>query len=341
MARERQLSACLTCSLIITGTLSALHCAPSNTSIPSATPVTVTAPAPSGGEAPALVPTVPAPAPAAASPAAPDDARGGRLFDNWRAERGASQSFTPDSSKTPGPDGNGGPNGNGTLNDGHGRPLLNTGHDYRLKNLFGWDLRGSEGVYGPAYQNKAYVLGRNLLVDGRSPEDVRRWLAEGDEHTPAYGQVLDEQDLADLTAFVVKTRDAALARPDHVYRLESQAPKNYTLLAGADPAGGKQRFAQTCSECHGDDGREFAIDGTESVGTLARSSAYEIWFKIQHGHPGSPMKRQVSEPSGAENGRAVLDILAALCDRSAFPALAGNTSADVSDGDPRCGTYLK
>jgi hypothetical protein len=280
-------------------------------------------------------------APAAPAAAVPDDARGGRLFDNWRVERGLGDSFTPDASKTPEADGKGGPNGNGTLNDGNGKPLLNTGHDYRLKNLFGWDLRGAAGVYGPAYQNKAYVLGRNLLVDGRSPEEIRRWLAEGDEHTPAYGQVLDQTDLADLTAFVVKTRDGALARPDQVYRLEAKAPKNYALLAGADLAGGRERFAQTCSECHGKDGRELAIDETESVGTIARSSAYEIWFKIQHGHPGSTMKRQVSEASGAENGRAVLDILAALCDRSAFPALPGNAAGDVPHGDARCGAYLK
>lgn len=278
--------------------------------------------------------TIEAPPPA-------DDARGGRLYDNWRAEKGIGESFVPDSSETSEIDGRGGPNGNGTLNDGAGRLLANTGHDYRLKNLFGWDLRGADGIYGPAHQNKAYVLPRNLLMDTRSAADIQKWLRAGDERAPALGQVLDESDLADLTAFLVKTRDGALARPDHVYQLETTVPKNYSLLSGGDANKGRERFNQACADCHGADGRKFPIDEVESVGSLARGSAYEVWFKIQHGHPGSPMGRQVSEPTGTENGRAVLDILAALCDRKSFPALTRDEPKDVVDGDARCGAYLR
>jgi hypothetical protein len=342
---ERRSCAGLALLFFVAGASSALHCAPSRgvgepAESPGASPPPVAEPAaPEAAEATTAAAPESAPAPST-TPAA-DDARGGRLYDNWRSERDLSKAFTPDSSKTPAADGKGGPNDNGTLNDGSGKPLLNTGHDYRLKNLFGWDLRGVEGVYGPKYQNKSYVLARNLLSDQRSAEEIRRWLADGDEHTPAYGQVLNEQDLTDLTAFIVKTRDAALARPDHVYTLEASAPKNYALIAGADPVRGRERFSDTCANCHGKDGREIPIDGTESVGTIARSSAYEIWFKIQHGHPGSTMKRQVSEATGAENGRAVLDILAALCDRGRFPALAGKGSQDVPNGDARCGRYLE
>jgi hypothetical protein len=35
----------------------------------------------------------------------------------------------------------------------------------------------------------------------------------------------------------------------------------------------------------------------------------------------------------------VLDILAALCDRKAYPKLAAGT--DVTNGDARCGNYLR
>ena len=312
--------------LSLSSSAGALHCASSVVQEPPA------APAPRRANEASV--TVEAPVPA-------DDARGGRLYDNWRAEKGVAESFAPDSSKTAEIDGKGGPNGNGTLNDGAGRLLANTGHDYRLKNLFGWDLRGAEGVYGPAHQNKGYVLPRNLLTDTRSAADIQKWLRTGDEQTPALGQVLDEKDLTDLTAFLVKTRDGALARPDHVYQLEANVPKNYSLLSGGDAAKGRERFSQTCATCHDADGRKIPIDDVESVGALARSSAYEVWFKIQHGHPGSPMGRQVSEPTGTENGRAVLDILAALCDRTSFPALSGEEPKDVGDGDARCGAYLK
>jgi hypothetical protein len=331
LALERRSRACLFFVLVIGGT-SSFSCAPSSpTTPPPASPTSVQ---------PSAVEAAPVP-PLAVAPKPPDDARGGRLYDNWRAEKALSGSFTPDSAKTPEVDGKGGPNGNGTLNDGAGKPLANTGHDYRLKNLFGWDLRGAEGVYGPGYQKKSYVLNRNLLSDTRSPEEILRWLTHGDAETPAYGQVLDSRDLADLTAFVVKTRDGALARPEQVYRLDSDAPKNYVLLAGADLARGRERFAATCAQCHGKDGRDLPIDGSESVGAISRSSGYEIWFKIQNGHPASTMDRQVAEASGADNGRAVLDILAALCDRSAFPPLAGHEAADVPNGDLRCGEYLK
>lgn len=294
-------------------------------------------PAPSGAAT--------APQPDAAAAAAPplarvaDDARGARLYDNWRAEKELSGSFTPDSAKTPQLDGAGGPDGNGTLKDGAGRPLPNSGHDYRLKNLFGWDLRGGEGIYGADYQKKAFVLGHNLLTDQRSVAELRAWLANGSDTLPAFGAVLDARDLDDLTAFLDKTRSGALAGPAAIFRLEKSAPKGFVLNPGGDAARGKQRFSKTCASCHGPDGRKIVIDEKESVGSLSRSSGYEIWFKILNGQPGTTMDRQITESDAAAQSSALLDLLAALCDRTAFPALS--SADDVKDGDARCGAYLR
>lgn len=293
-----------------------------------------TSAAPAAPESP-----VPAAATAAGVNAAGDDARGGRLFDNWRAEKKLESAFVPDSSKTPELDGRGGPNGNGTLNSGVGQPMPNTGHDYRLKNLYGWDLRGAEGIYGAPFQNKPYVLPHNLLNDTRSPDMLRAWLAQGDAQTPAFGQVLDEVDIQDLVAFLVKTQKGELARPEKLFTLAAAVPKNYVLLGGGDAARGRERFSSSCATCHGNDGTKLPIDETESLGTLSRSSGYEVWFKISSGQPGTLMGRQVSEPSGADNERAILDLLAALCDRKRFPPLAGST--DVPGADPRCGGYAE
>jgi mono/diheme cytochrome c family protein len=290
-------------------------------------------------EAEAPPPTTVQPAPSApTAPIGPDDARGGRLYDNWRSEKGL-ETFKPDSAKTPELDGAGGPNGNGTLNDQEGKPIPNTGHDYRLKNLFGWDLRGAQGIYGAAFQNKSYVLGHNLLSDTRSAEELRSWLAQGGPGVPAFGAVLDDRDLDDLVAFLVKTRARELVTPELVFRLDEAAPKGFTLLVGGDAARGKQYYAERCAGCHGDDGREFAIDDVESVGTLSRSSGYEIWFKLAHGQPGTEMGRQLQQTGGAAQAQEALDLLAALCDRSAFPAPANGE--DVPDGDARCGGYLR
>jgi mono/diheme cytochrome c family protein len=289
---------------------------------------------------PAPVPAPTAP-PAAATAAAPavDDARGARLYDNWRAEKGLGDTFKPDSSKTAEIDGQGGPQGNGSLVDSAGKPLANTGHDYRLKNLFGWDLRGTEGVYGPAYQKKSYVLPHNLLSDTRAPEELRNWLAKGSDSVPAYSAVLDERDLSDLVAFLDKTRKGELAGPAAIFQLDPGAPKGFVLKPGGDAKRGTARFARTCAGCHGADGRKIVIDETESVGSLARSSGYEVWFKILHGQPGTQMGRQISERTAPEQASAILDLFAALCDRKTFPA--NPTAEDVKDADARCGAYLR
>ena len=50
------------------------------------------------------------------------------------------------------------------------RSFPNTGHDYRLKNLFGRDLRGGQGIYGASYQKKPYVLAQNLLEGTRTEQ---------------------------------------------------------------------------------------------------------------------------------------------------------------------------
>lgn len=268
-----------------------------------------------------------------------DDARGGRLYDNWRAEKKLADSFVPDSAKTPALDGQGGPNRNGTLSSGSGQPLANTGHDYRLKNLFGWDLRGTEGIYGPEFQKKTYALQHNLLTDTRSPAMLHAWLSEGDANLPAFGQVLSEEDITDVVAYLVKTRQGELARPQNLFRLDTSAPKSYVLLGGGDASRGRERYAASCATCHGKDGTELPIDETESLGALSRSSGYEVWFKIVNGQPGTAMHRQLTEPSGAGQEGAILDLLAALCDRQTFPPLPG--SSDVPESDPRCGGYLR
>jgi len=269
----------------------------------------------------------------------PNDARGGRLYDNWRLEKGLRESFVPDASKSAALDGKGGPNQNGTLNLGSGRALPNSGHDYRLKNFFGWDLRGAEGISGSAFQRRPYVLPLNLLTDARSPEALRAWLAAGDATLPAFGQVLDDTDLDDLVAFIVKMRAGELARPSSIFALDAKAPQHYVLAPGGDAARGRDRYAISCADCHGADGRFMTIDDTESLGTLSRSSAYEVWFKMLNGQPGTDMRRQIVDPAGADQERAILDMLAALCDRQVFPPMAG--AKDVPDADPRCSNYLR
>jgi len=282
-------------------------------------------------EEPTTPPTVaPEADPAPASAVAPaDDGAGGRIFDKFYKELDVA--FEPGKS--------GGPNGDGTLNNGLGQPYPDDGHGYRLKNLFGWDLRGAEGIYGPDYQNKKYVAQRNLLSDTRSTEALTQWLTEGDETTPAYGDVLSPSEVAAVVGLIDGVRSGALASPDAIFELSKTAPKNYSLREGADAARGAELFADACAGCHGADGRKEAVDGDLSIGGFMRAKAYEGWFKILNGHPGSPMGREISFTAGDDASAQILDVAAAMCDRTAFPAMDG--VADVADGDERCGAYLK
>lgn len=310
--------------------------------------VTACAGASPSAEAPAEpAPSTPATAPAAAEPApptsrapsyTPDDGRGGRIYDRFYDP----QTFTPDSKKTPGvADGKGGPLGNGTLPLADGAPLLNdAGHDYRLKNFFGWDLRGADGIYGARYQNKSYVVPINLLDAARPAETLAATLTRGEGALPAYGDALAQEDIDAVVNLVVGIREGHLPGPERIWALSEGTPGNYRLNTGADPARGKQLFADRCSSCHGNGGANLLFDDGEfSLGTHARQKAYEDWFKILSGQPGTSMKRFV-DGDGAEMGRQILDLLAALCDRTAFPKGKAKGS-DVPNGDPRCGEYLK
>ena len=267
--------------------------------------------------------------------------RGGRYFDKWYADTAFTGTFTPDSAATAGvADGVGGPSGDGTLLDADGAVVLNdAGHDYRLKNFFGWDLRGTAGLYGADYANKATALPVDLLSDTRSLADTAAWFTAGGDGLPAFGSVLSAAEIDDMAAFALAMRAGQLARASDVYDLDAAAPESYTLHAGGNAESGKAAYAATCAVCHGADGTTVPVDGGEySLGSFGRQKAYEGWLKVLVGHPGSLMEEQVPAGTGPEQGQWILDIFAGLCDRAAFPAPADGV--DVADGDARCGAYL-
>jgi hypothetical protein len=265
---------------------------------------------------------------------------GGRLFDHWAKE--LNLDFVPDNPETPDADGKGGPFNNGTLPGRDGNPILNTGHDYRLKNLFGWDLRGADGIYGPNYRNKPHVLLPDLLKNTDSREDWITRLDEGEDAIPAFGKVLTRPQIEALVDFLLGVRDGTLPQPNDFFALSENTPGNYQLTPGGDAERGVAYFIQTCSHCHGADGTSFLLeDGALSLGMLMRLEGYETWAKVLSGQPGTGMHSQV--PQGVpreEIVQIIRDLNAATCDRTRYPKGAA-TGGDVPDGDPRCGSYLK
>jgi hypothetical protein len=273
-----------------------------------------------------------------------DVLRGGRVYDRFYGEN-TSVGFSPDVADTAARDGSGGPNADGTLLDGDGRVVDNvSGHGYRMKNFFGWDLRGADGIYGPDYQDQPYVMPINLIEDSLSRLELASLFVDGAADVPAWGEVMPEQDLADLVAFVMAVRERDLPQPGDIFELDESAPSGYVLKPGARIAQGHSAIAAQCgnSACHGADGTNILFDDGEfSLGSMARASAYEAWLKIVAGNPGSPMRSQLpATGSGTVKAQFVLDVLAALCDQTAYP-LGAASEPDVPANDPRCGSYMR
>ncbi len=270
-------------------------------------------------------------------------AYGGRLFDMWYEE--IDGAFIPDDPDTPEVDGRGGPNGNGTLNRADGTPLANTGHNYRFKNLLGWDMRGDAGIYGRDYQAKAWVLPTGPLSAEHADVSRGEWIARvtnGDRELPAYGDVLSPEGIEALIDFMLAVRDGQWPHPDDLYALSTDSPKGFVLAPGGDAERGRRFYAAQCADCHGDDATRIIFDnGEQSLGQHARYYGYAIAMIALSGEPGSNMGPELSlNVSAAKQTATLLDLLAALCDRERYPRGAG-TDPDVPDGDPRCGEYLR
>ncbi|HEX6241453.1 MAG TPA: cytochrome c [Polyangiales bacterium] len=292
------------------------------------------APAPS----PPRYPTLPGKQPTQAVPNDDPARLGGRLYDDFARE--LKLDFAPDDPKTPAPDGRGGPLGNGTLPDAEGKPMLNTGHDYRLKQLLGTDLHGAAGILGQEFKATGTVLLPDLLKDTDSRELWRARLTKGEDAIPAYGSVLSAAQIEALLDFLLGVRDGALARPDALFTLDPQAPGFYRLAAGGDAARGAELYQRTCKKCHGAKGTSFSFGADKhSIGSFLRARADQAWLDVLVGVPGTAMGPQLS-PSlpAAEQAQALLDLFAATCDRAQFPK---GQAEDVPDGDARCGAYLK
>lgn len=268
---------------------------------------------------------------------------GARLFDMWYDESEAP--FIPDEEATPEIDGSGGPNGNGTLNGANGLPVANDGHDYRFKNLFGWDMRGDSGIYGREYQAKPWVLATGPLSAAHAQVDRRGWIeriSNGWAGLPAYRDVLTAAEIGSLVDFMLAVRDGRLPRPDDLYALNVDAPRGFILAAGGNADRGHALYSEQCADCHGADATKIIFDdGEQSLGQHARYFGYAVAMISLAGEPGSDMGPQAwGDLSAAEQTQKLLDLLAALCDRERYPRGAGS-DPEVPDEDPRCGQYLR
>ena len=187
---------------------------------------------------------------------------------------------------------------------------------YRCKSCHGWDQIGSNGYYikkSPEKAKQPNVSTVNLKKSAISmtPEEIFAKIknpsksrpisydpAEYDPATdtemgdrmPNYRYVFTDSEIWDLVKFLKE--DALDHKNYYTLVTEGSYPNGKSWLInigkGGDSNIGDRIYAETCSSCHGANGREINIKGL-SVGEFTRKKAYELAHKIKFGHPGSNM----------------------------------------------------
>lgn len=240
-----------------------------------------------------------------------DQARGGQLYDKWITVKTVTLPTT--------------------MTDKTGATITNTAvHDFRCKNCHGWDYKGTAGLYGPTYQNKAYAAAVNFVGTTKTEAQLADTIKNGGTGMPAFGAQLTDTDIADLTKFL---KEGVYDTSSYI-TLDATKAKKYVLAAGASASAGDTLFASKCAGCHGATGETLQLDsGTLNVGSHTRQNAYEDNHKIKFGHPGSIMGSITTTTT------EIRDILAALCNRTKYPSgLSGDDATKESSG---CGSYYQ
>ena len=219
-------------------------------------------------------------------PTAPSISLGGELYDKWWAVTGADEPTTDQPLwKTQ------------TTN-------TRTGADtWRCKECHGWDYKGVEGAYGSGSHKTGF---KGILASASlSAEELAAWLTGTANPDHDFSAVLEEYQIAALAAFV---RDGLVDTAVYI---------NADKTVNGDPAKGKTLFDDTCTACHGEDGKTLNFGdeaNPEYVGTIASDNPWEFFHKAWFGQPGTNM------PAGIDLGWTLEDIAHLLAYAQSLPA---------------------
>jgi thiosulfate dehydrogenase len=186
---------------------------------------------------------------------------------------------------------------------------------WRCKECHGWDYQGADGAYGSGSHFTGFVGvfdasgmsdGELLAILDGSANSDHNFSAMGDEALGSLVTFLQE-GLVDLRQFI-----------DY----EAKAP------IGGDASEGEGLYAETCAQCHGDDGRMINFHDEEEpvyISTVAHGNPWEFVHKVRAGQPGTSM------PSGIDLGWSMQDVLNVLAYAQTLPTEAP-TTASLSRG---------
>ncbi len=199
-------------------------------------------------------------------------ARGGRLYDKWYKEIGASTKPAEAHPAYP----------------ADKKYAEKPGANWRCKECHGWDTMGKDGAYASG-KHSTGIKG----VNGMAGADSAKIIAVINDDTHQFAGKLSNDDLNDLANFVGR---AGVNYDDYIDR-ETKTMK------GGDTARGSAYFNTICAGCHGKDGYE-PEDMGKSLGAQM-GNPWEVMHKVLNGQPDENMPAL-----RALDRQVVVDILA-------------------------------
>jgi mono/diheme cytochrome c family protein len=223
---------------------------------------------------------------------------GGRLYDKWWKEAGADE-----------------PSGDQSL---WASQLTNTrsGADtWRCKECHGWDYMGADGAYGSG----SHFTGFSGILDASmsSPADLLAAI-DGSASNDHDFSTMGEEALGSLVVFMSEA----------LVDVSPYIDPDTKSSIGGDAAMGAELYANTCTVCHGEDGRAINFGDEEEpeyVGNIALDNPWEFIHKVRAGQPGTTM------PSAMDAGWSLQDVVDVLTYSQTLPTEAP-TLGSISAG---------
>ncbi|MEE8373320.1 MAG: c-type cytochrome [Dehalococcoidia bacterium] len=231
-------------------------------------------PAPSADDIKAAVQEFLAPGATAESIAA-----GGRLYDKWWAEDAGATEPTADFA----------------LWELQTNNTRNGSTSWRCKECHGWDYKGKGGAYSSGSHYTGFV-GPYQAGATMTNDDLVAVLQGATDYRHDFSSELSEQSLDNLADFL----KYGLINDTMYIDYATKTPLN------VDATNGQARYEQTCSACHGADGRLILFGGEDGVGNVANDNPWEFAHKVRAGQPGTAM------PSAIVSGWSIEDVMDVL-----------------------------
>ena len=212
-------------------------------------------------------------------------AAGGRLYDNWISEIGASAPLT-----------------NQPLWADQSTNTRGGSDSYRCTECHGWDYKGAGGAYSSGSHFTGFTgvmrAGRTLTRD-----DLATVLNGSFNFKHDFGQVLSDSQVEALAAFL----DIGLVDYSEFIVYETKKPRGTPDLAN-----GQLRYSRTCSNCHGNDGLEINFGGAgspEYIGDIASANPWEFLHKVLFGQPGPKAEEMPAVSTRGWTDQDLVDLL--------------------------------